>query len=436
MTTPQRFERNLPVLLEETYLTGIPDYRDDLVRRIATTRQRPAWMFPKRWLPMDLTTERVLVPRTPWRALALIGLIALVLAASAAIFIGAQSRRPDPFGLAATGKVAYEAGGDIYAADPTTGSATAVVTGAATESRPRFSRDGTRIAFARDAGGGRSDIIVVRADGSDEVRLTTEPVTLTPSILGEPWDQFQFSPDGRAVVIASQEDGLAGIMIAQADGSGVRTFDLGMAAYEPSFRPPDGSEILFVGRSGMGVFGLFALDVASASVRTIVEGVPGYDLAGANWSPTGDRIAYWRWGGPNPLDGLTARTHIVAADGTADTLLPQPDDAIWDAGSEWSNDGTRLILVRGYSPLYEDVRLAVVPADGSSTGIELRDPEKLNRECCIALEWAPDDSWILATPSGVDGAPLQQRVIDPRTGASTPAAWRTTSDPTVQRTAP
>ncbi len=37
---------------------GRPDYRDDLFRRTARTRQRPAWTFIERWLPMTFITAR------------------------------------------------------------------------------------------------------------------------------------------------------------------------------------------------------------------------------------------------------------------------------------------------------------------------------------------------------------------------------------------
>ena len=35
MTSPRRFERDLPAILGDLYLAGTPDYRDDLVRQTA-----------------------------------------------------------------------------------------------------------------------------------------------------------------------------------------------------------------------------------------------------------------------------------------------------------------------------------------------------------------------------------------------------------------
>ncbi len=78
MTSPRRFEQDLPVLIADLYLQGTPDYRDDLVQQVARVRQRPAWTFPERWLPMDLATKAVPgAPRIPWRIVGVVALLAI-----------------------------------------------------------------------------------------------------------------------------------------------------------------------------------------------------------------------------------------------------------------------------------------------------------------------------------------------------------------------
>lgn len=386
---------------------------------------------------MELTTERVPVARMPWRAVGLVGLLAVLLAASLAVFIGSQPRLPDPFGLASNGLVAYSDGYDIYTVDPITGRSTAVVSGPEWDVGPRFSRDGTTIAFERRLEDGTSQIYRVGADGGGLTLLNLEPITLTPSLQGEPWEQYQFSPDGRTVAIASLDGAMPTISIAEADGTGLHALDVGMPAYEPTFRPSDAGEVMFVGRRGTGgPGGVFVVDLASGVVRAIVEPAYPYDLAGAEWSPDGSRIAYWRWGGPTANEGISAHTHVVAADGTGDRALPDPPGAVWNAGSAWSNDGTSLLILRGYSGGMEDVRAVVIPADGLSHGVEVPYDGVINGDCCAAFEWAPDDSKILATPTGTGGVPQQQVIIDPRTGAAEAAPWTSASDPTWQRKAP
>jgi Tol biopolymer transport system component len=237
------------------------------------------------------------------------------------------------------------------------------------------------------------------------------------------------------VLIASSDGRGPSLSIAQADGSGIRSIDLGMAAYEPSFRPPDGREVMFVGYSSVdvGEAGIYAVDVVSGDVRTIVPPQRYFDLAGATWSPDGSRVAYWRWGGAN-FGGINAKTHVVAAAGTGDRELPRPEGAVWNAGTEWSNDGTRLVVSRGYTDAFDAVRTAIVPADGSTTGDELEVDGPVSAGCCVTFEWAPDDSKILVSPMGAGGV-LPQVVIDVATGTSSPATWDTKSDPAWQRRA-
>lgn len=248
---------------------------------------------------------------------------------------------------------------------------------------------------------------------------------------GEIRDQYQFSPDGRSVLIATA----GGISIAQSDGSGIRRLDVAMAAYEPSFRPPNGAEILFVGNNGRT--GLFAVDPSNGVVRTILESSAGSELAGARWSPDGSQIAYASWSTTGPGEGWDVRTHVISADGTMDRELPTPQASVWNSGPEWSNDGTRLFIIPGYTPgPEEDVRAAVIPADGGGLGVEILYQGILNAACCSAWEWSPDDSRILGTPTGATGQPLQQVILDPVTGGSRQAPWPSTSRPTWQRLAP
>ena len=116
-----RFERALPDLLEQLAPRAVPDYRDDIVRQTARIRQRPAWIFPERWLPVSVITSRALTaPPIRWRIVGLVALLLLALAVSLAIVAGSQRHVPAPFGPAANGVVAYEAGGDIFTADPAT----------------------------------------------------------------------------------------------------------------------------------------------------------------------------------------------------------------------------------------------------------------------------------------------------------------------------
>jgi Tol biopolymer transport system component len=356
-------------------------------------------------------------------------LFALLLAA-VAIYLGSQQRVPPPFGPARNGVIAYAEGGDLYVADPVTRTASAIVTGPEEDDGPRFSLDGTLVAFERKVNSGAaSQIYVARTDGSNLTLVTQEPLLLAPGDVGRAWEKYEFSPDGKALLIATNSNGYATLTIAQTDGTGVRQLDVGMAASEPSFRSPGGTEILFIGIDG-NQRGLFAVDPTGATVRQILLLAAGFDLAGASWSPDGSHIAYWSWGG-EPGKELNAATHVIASDGSADLKLPSPPGAVWNAHATWSNDGTKLFIARGYAGEFEDVRGVVIPADGSDVGIEVA--RSVETECCAAWIWSPDDAQLLgrSTPHGSTG---HTTLIDIAAKRAIPAPWGA-SDPTWQRLA-
>jgi len=86
--------------------------------------------------------------------------------------------------------VAFDLLGDIYVVPIEGGDATAVNSGHAWAIQPRFSPDGSEIAFTSDAGGG-DNIWVMNADGSDVRQLTKEDFRL----LNNPY----WSPDGEYI---------------------------------------------------------------------------------------------------------------------------------------------------------------------------------------------------------------------------------------------
>lgn len=390
---------------------------------------------------MDVVTRPVSTPSFPWRQVGVLALIASLLAVALAAYVGSQRRLPEPFGPAANGTVAYAVAGDIYTADPATGVVTPLVTGPMIDLRPQYSRDGSMLAFERqtDADDAKSDVYVARADGTGLTRVTTETVRLPRRAAEATPEDLEFAPDGRSLLIPTG----SGLLIAEVDGSGVREVSLGrlgdsgLAVLESSFRPTDGSEILFVGTDHVGVnggAGLYAVDPVGGAVRTIVEPRTGHEVAIATWSPDGSRISYTAW---DPTAAVfTAQVHVVKADGTDDRVLPSPPDAFWQGHSSWSNDGSRLFLIRGYSDAYDLAKGAVVPADGSGTGVEVAYDGVINGACCAAWTWAPDDSAIIGTPLDASGRQTGQIIIDPATGAAGPTPWISSGDPIWQRVAP
>jgi hypothetical protein len=437
MSSERRFEQELPALLDDLYMGQMPSYRDQILQQAARTRQRPAWSFLERWLPVvDIARQPVFLPRLPWRTIGLgLALLALIFALVAALVVGGRPGLPTPFGLARNGLVAYDSGGDIYTVDSLTGNSTAIVRGPETDRNPRWSRDGTRIAFERRANVD-SDLgllFVARPDGSDPIQVTPQPLA---SI-----ETYAFAPDGKKILISADAGGIPGLFIATADGKGIRQLDLPGSATNAAWRPPDGSEILFMdaGDETSGYGSIHAVNVESGKVRTILARADRArtDAAGRArghpmWSPDGSLISYGEWGGEG--EGLTVQTHIIAADGTGERVLPIPTDAVWQAPYSWSNDGTRLLVVRGHTTGMEQSLPVVIPVDGSGFGIEIPYPGGINLALLpSAWEWAPDDSLILGTPADSSGAGLDQVLLDPVAGTSRTLSWKSLSQPSWQR---
>jgi len=112
-----------------------------------------------------------------------------------------------------------------------------------------------------------------------------------------------------------------------------------------------------------------------------------------------------------------------------------PLGAVWDLAAAWSNDGTRLHVVRGYIGGWDDTRAAIVPADGSSVGIEVRYTGPILGGCCYSWEWSPDDTMVIGKPIDASGRAAQQVIIDVASGTIRTAPWTTADDPAIQHQA-
>ena len=438
MTTERHLERDLPQILGDLAMGPYPDYIDDVLAKTAQRRQRAAWTFPERWLPMDFVNERVSTPRVPWRALGALALIALLIAAAVAAYVGSQPRLPAPFGVARNGLVAYAADGDIFTADPVTGAAKAIVSGPDTDLTPRFSLDGTHIVFERRATGRPfGELYVTKSDGSELVRVAP---AATASIEG-----YAFAPNGREVLVSA---GFR-LFIANIDGSGTRPLDVGeLLASEPDYSAPDGGEVVFIGKAaGSGATGLYVVRADGTGLRTIVEPSNLIPIS-PRWSPDGSQIAYSAYGADYETGGSLLRAYVVGADGRSNRLLRVIPENDLEGAVSWSNDGTRLLIGGCY---YEPAANAtdcmetfsVIPVDGSGPVVEIDRQTGLSGAILRTASagtshvWAPDDRMILTVPLSGPGLPSSTPFSwDPLTGRSQPWVGSIAGSASWQRKAP
>ena len=341
MTIDRRFELELPEILEALYLEPASDDRYTLAGRFAATPQRPAWTFPERWLPMSVTTlARQAMRPVPWRTVGLVAVLVLLVLAAIALMVGRKANVPLPYGPARNGLVAFDQDGDIILVDPATGTRTVAIGGPTVDTNPVFSRDGTRLAFYREADGARG-LFVADAQGRGAQALST-------AALGD-FDTLDWSPDGRSILTIKIVAGsYAAIAIVPTDGSSPRVLDVGMTAEDALWLPPDGKEIVFRSPSPDGsAYGYGLYVVRSDGSGGVRELLPAKDVSATRcttitldcqWdglffapSPDGSQVAYQL---RDPVD-LVQKVYLVPVSGGTPRALTE----IESVAPVWSSDG-------------------------------------------------------------------------------------------------
>jgi RNA polymerase sigma-70 factor (ECF subfamily) len=199
MDRSTRVDRALPGLFDQLAEARTPDYLEAAIERASSRPQRPAWTFAGRWLPVELTSARVPTTRMPMRQLGVLALIAILVAAALAVYVGShQQKLPAPFGPAANGLIPFEQGGDIYVGDLATGQTRLIAGGPEHDWGASFSYDGTQLGFIRDVPPGvggvpDADIYVVRPDGSGLRKVNAKPI--------RDLKYANYTPDGRMAII-------------------------------------------------------------------------------------------------------------------------------------------------------------------------------------------------------------------------------------------
>jgi Tol biopolymer transport system component len=425
MTTEQRLERDLPAILGDLAIAPYPDYIDDVLATTAQRRQRPAWTFPERWILMDVTTTRVPTVRLPWRQLGVVALIAILVATALAVYVGRQRPLPPPFGLAANGAIPYASDGDIFLGDVTARTSRLLLGGPAYDFDPVFSRDGTRILFARRVDPVASEpyhLMVMSDDGSDVRQVTGEPAQAPIW-----WD---WAPDGRGVVLVDELAGVGVFTLLDPEGAAApRVMVEGISVDVPVYRPPDSGQILFRGQIGQRA-GLWVMNVDGSNLHPLIEPAPsrnlGVTLMEPRYSPDGSQIAYQQW--DDAADVM--RLYVMDADGSNPREVGATP-GIWFTGwPVWSNDGTKIAVQRARGTSASGVSLPYAIIDVRSETIIETGPAP----SCCRVEWAPDDSALLFLQE--IGGVSRQLLLDPDGGPATELPWTSDSYPSWQRLAP
>jgi TolB protein len=246
----------------------------------------------------------------------------------------------------------------------------------------------------------RTDLFLVRADGSGLRNLTNSPETYETDAA--------WSPDGTRIAFS---DGRT-IWVIGLDGSLTRlTAEAGGIEEDPAWSP-DGTRIAFTRQEAEGAFRDIAVMNADGTGLTVLTGGETDDF-GPTWSPDGGWIAFAR--GDDETYGDIWK---IRADGTDATRLTSIGGAVRPA---WSPDGQTIAF---------DVepRIWVVGPDGSDAH-PITDPEGEGRAGSdVAPAWSPDgtriafvtgnDIWVVSA----DGSDARPVVTGPANDYS--PAWR------------
>jgi TolB protein len=243
------------------------------------------------------------------------------------------------------------------------------------------------LVFSSNRAGG-SEIFAANHDGSEWVRLTTN---------AGPDAAPRWSPDGTRIAWASTRQGVREIWVMNADGSGQRQLTMLAAdAFMPDWSP-DGTRIVFQARRGSIEENAWDIWVAHADGSEVQRITSTASQVDPRWSPDGRRIAV-RWMesssdgscrclGATPLCACAGRIAVMHADGGNVQLLPRVGTC--DFAPAWSPDGRRIVFAsyRAEGPGMPSSRIMMMNADG-------RDLRPVTEDGLLD-DWYP--SWSVAT---------------------------------------
>jgi hypothetical protein len=417
--TVDRFEGQLPEILVELALPRTPDYIDDLLSQTARTRQRPGWTFPERWLPMDIAVN---VPpgtrQMVWRGLGILVLIGVLLAIAIVAAGSRQHRVPAPFGPAANGSLIYDRDGDIYVADRDVSHERLLIGGETTDSAATWSRDGSRIFFARQLADG---IAVMTAD------LNGQDVHQVSGSLLIGHESHDLSPTSTELAVIDKVSGRRTLRILSLTGDGgARGLDLG--ALEPTkflaWRPGASNEIIFGGHPGgePTLLGLYAIRSDGTGLRQLVlqhdesiEGAPvptQYSFQGLSMTADGSRAAYWNWE-TTVQPGHSCFIHLLDLTSGVDRRMSFDPSANCELGPLFTPDGTSIVGERG--TLEATSQLFVAPVDGVGPGLPVG--PTYNYRLRMGFTLSPDGLKVIWVPTATLAPNAGGRVITLATGA-------------------
>lgn len=241
---------------------------------------------------------------------------------------------------------------EIYIMDADGSNQTRLTNVAGADFNIQWSPDGSKIAFESNRDG-NFEIYVMNADGSNQTRLTNA----TGSDSSSGW-----SSDGGKITFASRRDGNTEIYIMEPDGSNQTRLTNNAATDEYPLLSMNNHIVFSSNRDGN--IELYSMESDGSNLTRLTNTASFNESSGyAKWSPDGQALAFIR----KTLDGSGATLVLLNIDDLTEQEFDYSGNNVVNIGDiRYSPDGSRILLTSYHGSTYAEYYNYVVNADGSN----------------------------------------------------------------------